>query len=832
MKCISPLAALLFAIAAGNTYGQVNYVSRLGFTDTQHTNPVTGFQRSTTSGSLGQYIRGTAERFNASGATTGETTFISTGSGQTIQVGLTGGVYGGTGTVVGTSAIYYLNSTGVSAGTSAYVPGGIFNGEAAWLATSSGSTTQVGLFSAAFTRSDGWRNSTPSGLTAGGYVYGTSDIFTSSGTSPVGVASWVASASTPTARVGLSGLQYQSSAGAQNSVINAINSLGVSVGISTTYSGSATFGQSAWRALLNGTTVAIGQTDANHTSVQGAQYSSADFISDGGFIAGYSYQYSGAAHGQTAWRISPSGTLTQIGFYSTNYSDNGLYTSKVTALNDIGAAGYSVMNGNSGFASTAWYITSSGSVQTLGLTGSGYLNSFGVSSNRPEQLTVSGYVAGTASRYSPTYQGTAIFVQQISTGTAYRVGLYGAAQTAGGLTDNKLVFLKETGRTAGYSLSTNYAWAADAAGSSYQIGEYSADFTDGSGGHQQNIQGMSDDGWVWGTTQRTVGGGYEGWLSLDSTTQINLSYFDVLSPGQYGTSSFLGASNGVAWGFFYQYDASGVTDGRRAFIYTIDNGFTPIAAADGWLAFEDAYVSGDMITGNGVLLDGSQGVYLANIVPEPVIPALLLLSGVILIFFRRRFPAACVCALVLPFAACSKAESVDSITGFCDIKLNSPLAELATSKWAQCKIQFDGKMTLAQRIPTLLDAAAHQIPEAAAGDVTFTTNGAEFLHHPTGYIIVGWRMATDFRTPIIESVTVYFADQKTGDAAYQMFIKKFGPPNAPNGRWQGENIHDLYATGDYVSVTSRAREQMEAATRKRDAMNAARTARSMPTDLN
>jgi len=633
---------ICFVPASGSA--QVIYEARLGFSDLEHTNNL-GKQYSEISGVSGSFFRGSSRRYNGTSAWLGNTAWIANFAGQTLRVGLTGGAFG-TSTTAQTSTVNFLNASGVSAGTTAYLPSGVYAGDAAWVANNAGATTQVGLYnSSLYTSNNGNRMSTVAGLTASGYVWGYSDIY-NSGSTAIGRGAWVADASGTTARVGLTSAPYTRTDGGQSTTINAINASGVTVGYSNVYSGNADKGRAGWAALANGTTTLAGQYDASHVRSDGYVVSEAQFISTTGYVAGYSNLYSGmSSRGQTVWRISPGGVLSQLGFVGPQYSDGGTFSSSVTGLTSAGdAIGFSIRNATGGYASSGWFVSTNGLATTVGLTGAGYTNVFGYSSNRPEMVTDTGYVAGSTSRYAPNYQGTAVFVQSIQSGTVVRVGLYGPAQTNGfGETDNRLVHLKNDGSTAGYSASNNFAWAADAGGNSYQISESGAAFTNGIGGHETIISGMTQSGYVWGISQRAAGG-VAGWMfSLDSTSQISLADYDVVSPTGYGASSFLGVNeDGTAYGYYYVYDGTGATDGRVAFIYDPTDGIIPVGPAIGdieqygWSAFQSAYLSDSgIIAGGGILLDGSTGVYMAS-VPEPDVVALAVVGVSICLLFRSK----------------------------------------------------------------------------------------------------------------------------------------------------------------------------------------------------
>ena len=627
-------AVLLFS--AIPSHGQLIYDGRLGYVDAEHTTS-SGYQRSELTGVAGTYFRGKSVRYNGGSSPLGDSAWVTQGAtGQMVQVGLQGSPFGSP-TGPRDTQINFLNAAGYSAGSSAYYTGASFLGNAAWVADSAGTVRHIGLFNTlSFFRNDGYRNSTVNGLTATGYAYGTSDIYNGS-PSVIGQAAWIAGPTTPTMRVGLVGAGFDGADGRQFSAITAVNRSGAGVGNSLRYAGGTTsVGQSAWRSSSLGVSQ-IGLYDPEHTRNDGYVFSAATFLSETGYAAGYSKRYAGSSeNGQSAWRINPAGALEKLGFRNGEYSDGGSFYSEVTGLLSDGTVfGFSVRNNTGGYASTAWAANTTGGIQTLGLSGTGYSNYFGFSSNRPVFGTETGFVAGTTVRFNPTnfaIQGTAIFVQNLSSGdAAVAVGLYDAAHTGfGGTVENRIAYLTGDGRSSGMTFRADggeSVWAAQSNGTTFQVGNYSEEFalSGPSVSYYRTIQsGMTESGYVWGLSQRGAGG-YAGWLfSLDTQEQISLADFDVVGTSGFGQSAFRGVTeDGVGYGYYYVYDTETGLGRDVGFIWSEALGLVPIedAIAGGvghydWEAFQTAYFAVDgSISGNGLLSDGSMGAYL--VVPEP-----------------------------------------------------------------------------------------------------------------------------------------------------------------------------------------------------------------------
>lgn len=642
------LAILL--LAAGPSHGQLIYERRLGYLDAEHT-ANSGFQHSEITGVAGDYFRGNSVRYGGGSTPLGNSAWISQGAtGQLIRVGLQGSPFG---SVTGPmdSQINFLNAAGYSAGGSTYYTGVSNLGNAAWVADGAGTVRHVGLFNTlTFFRNDGYRNSTVNGLTMNGYAYGKSDIY-NGGAAVIGQAAWIAGFTTPTMRVGLTGAGFDGAGGRQFSAIAAVNSAGVGIGNSLRYNGGTTsVGQSAWRSSPLGVSSQIGFYDPEHTRNDGYVFSAASFLSESGYTAGLSKRYNGSAeNGQTAWRVNSAGTLEKLGFRGGEYSDGGLFYSEVTELLSDGTAlGFSVRNSSGGYASTAWAANTTGGVQALGLSGSGYTNYFGFSSNRPVFGTNTGFVAGTTVRYNPfnyAMQGTAIFVQNLSAGSsAVAVGLYDAAHTAfDGTVENRIAYLTGDGRSSGMAFRTDggeSVWAAQSDGTTFQVGNYSEEFalSGPSGSSYVTTQaGMTQSGYVWGVSRRGAGG-YAGWLfSLDTQEQISLADLDVVDPSGFGQSAFRGVTeDGIGYGYYYIYDAESGLGQSVGFVWSealglvsIEDAITGGVGQYDWEAFQTAYFASDgSIAGGGLLSDGSMGAYL--VVPEPstcVLVGLAALAG-------------------------------------------------------------------------------------------------------------------------------------------------------------------------------------------------------------
>lgn len=226
-----------------------------------------------------------------------------------------------------------------------------------------------------------------------------------------------------------------------------------------------------------------------------------------------------------------------------------------------------------------------------------------------------------------------------------------------------------------------------------------------------------------------------------------------------------------------------------------------------------------------------KNLLLMAVIPFPF--EVITLMAFAVVALRRRIQIG-VSLFMLSLVSCSaQSESVDSITGFCGIRLYQPITTLSESRWGG--FNSDRDETVAWWVSYFVKFALEyaQPSETTGGEISIYCQGKgqTFLGQTIRSIRVYWRIsAEDFRTPLIEGISVAFEDPAAGAAAYELFRSKYGPPSA-DGRWHGKSIGSLYAhESGYAEVKSTLRAQVAAAMAKKKAEDARRRAMSMPAD--
>jgi hypothetical protein len=330
----------------------------------------------------------------------------STNPGATVAVGFYDAEHTGTNGYQASEA-QFINFAGQSAGYSERFNAGTAAGKTAWVASAGGATTQrVGFIGAEYTATNGARVSDVVAITDSGLVAGHSERYV--GATP-GQAAWVATISNAaTVRVGLTGGEFQSASGREVSFVRALAESGVVIGGSQRFTGETDQGNAAWIAQAPGgtySTARIGLTDAEHTSSSGYQQSVADQMNASGRAIGYSLRYSGGSPaGQSAWVASPAGATTRVGLTGTNFTGaTGFQYSSADYVTGGGLVlGYSERynGGNVLLGSATWLTKTNGVTSEIGLTGPAYTRNDGYAQSTILLVTESGYVAGSAERYN------------------------------------------------------------------------------------------------------------------------------------------------------------------------------------------------------------------------------------------------------------------------------------------------------------------------------------------------------------------------------------------------------------------------------------------------
>lgn len=369
-----------------------------------------------------------------------------------------------------TGQLNSLNNAGQVIGISErYNGGATFIGTAAWL-YQSGTTTRIGLLDAEHSGSGGLQSSSVSMQNAAGQILGASTRYNGGATS-LGNTPWVYDAGTTT-RIGLTGAAYTRNDGFRQTstlIFNGLNEAGQVVGMSTRFDGTASVtGSGAW-FYGAGTTTDISLTDAEHTRSDGSYTSRIETFSgqqfnQAGQVLGTSNRYNGGTTGlgRTAWLYDGNdASRVTLGFTDAAHtSSTGARSSLGMLLNEAGqVAGTSTrFNGGTAFAgSTAW-LYSGGTTTVIGLTDAEHTRDDGRQDNNPQRLNEAGQVAGSATRYNSTdgsvFLGESVWMYDGS-GTT-RVNPTGTAFTRNdGLQSSSLQSLNEAGQVTGFSRRYN-----------------------------------------------------------------------------------------------------------------------------------------------------------------------------------------------------------------------------------------------------------------------------------------------------------------------------------------------------------------------------------------
>jgi hypothetical protein len=364
-----------------------------------------------------------------------------------------------------------LNENGQVTGTTFQYNGGTDAwGASAWL-YSGGTTTQIGLMDAEHTRSGGFQNNGIMSLNESGQVLGSTGRF-NGGTTQLGNTYWIYTGSSTTP-IGLTGAAYTRDDGFKQTTpifIDGLNEAGQVVGMSTRFDGTATAkGFSAW--FYNaGTTTDISLTDAEHSRDDGSYssriepFTSFKQFNQAGQVLGTSDRFNGGTTnlGRTAWLYNGNdASRVTLGFDDAMHtSSTGAQFSTGQILNENGhVAGASTRyNGGAAYAGTTAWLYSSGTTTSIGLADAEHIRNDGRQDSTPQRLNEAGQVAGRATRYNGTdgsvYLGESIWMYDGSSTT--KVNPTGTTFTRDdGRQSHQLLSLNEVGQITGYSQRFN-----------------------------------------------------------------------------------------------------------------------------------------------------------------------------------------------------------------------------------------------------------------------------------------------------------------------------------------------------------------------------------------
>jgi hypothetical protein len=594
-------------------------------------------------------------------------------TGVTERLGLFGAEY-----TTGDGAQYsYFNHTsavdaGLAYGTSLR-GGDSLLGLAVWAADlDSGTTTRIGLFGAGYADLGGYEYSDFTVFsTEGQFAGGDSDRYDVNTGDSLGAAAWVANGTTGTTqRVGLTGAEFTFTDGAQYSDVSLLLDNGFAAGSSQR---ADWLGQGAWVADgTTGVTVRVGLTGAEFTSDSGNQNSSVSQLLATGFARGDSTRYDGdTAAGSSPWIASfDSGNTTRVGLSGGLFSQSdGSEYNYFSHFNAEGyAAGFAQRYDDNfdDFGAGAWLASATTQQNNrVGFWQNEFSSSTDYQYSTVNQLTNQGFARGTSDMYDglDNSNGQATWLAVADTGMTHRVGLWQGPEftaTSGAQFSTFYGQMTESGLAAGNSErydgnsgNGNAVWVANAVtGDTTRIGLYGTEYTGGTNDFQYSeIQGINQMGLVWGYSNRyddnDSWNGQTSWI-WDSASEVQVDLFFSANSNGYAISTITSLSEtGLALGWFELYDANDDYLGDRAFLWQADWGTIVLDEAIsggvlqyGWDYFstanftvDDFFVDGSMFFVGLGLPDGSpsiysgQGIYVMQAIPEPSTAMLLLLAG-------------------------------------------------------------------------------------------------------------------------------------------------------------------------------------------------------------
>jgi hypothetical protein len=545
-------------------------------------------------------------------------------------------------------------------------------GETAWLYDiPSGTTTRLGFFDAEHTRSDGYQYSSIGIVTESGYVTGISRR--SGGTANLlGESAWLYDVSTSTTtRLGYFDAAHTRSDGVQFSNA-AVKESGFVAGESTRYGGMANLGRTAWLRDPTGTSHRLGFFDTGHTRSDSYQMSDMLQLAEAGHSVGFSERFNGAvALGASAWFADSAGATTRIGLFDAEHtSSDGIQVSLPGAYqNPIGGqlteSGYATgssqrYGGAADLGQSAWvYDASSGVTTRAGFYDAVHTRNDGYQSSFLGGITESGYATGSSQRFDgPTGPGSnsqSAWLYDASTGTTTRLGFYDAAHTlSNGEHVSIATKLTESGYAAGYSRASNFvgrsAWIHDAAtGVTTRVGLIDTAHTRSDGNQYSEVSLLTESGWAAGLSLRYAGAADRGttaWVYHAPTDTIDSILLSTRSDGFASASVSFLSDAGFALGSYTLYGSDDSDLGPRAFVWTPEEGALDLGglvegglSVEGWSYLARALGTNDLgqIIGGGRLVTGGDVAYLLNPVPVPEPgTGLLTMAGLLLLAHRAR----------------------------------------------------------------------------------------------------------------------------------------------------------------------------------------------------
>lgn len=359
--------------------GELTYVGRLGFHDAAHTGPgglqTSGVSKTTDTG----YSLGTSRRFVGvddvapSPGREPQTVWVGTGEGETRPIGFYDALHTRDDGRWENTPVD-INNGGVTIGTATRFAGHAYAGESAWVADRHGTTLKVGYYDAAHTGAGGVKISRVVDLNNANRLIGYSlhpDTEASS--------AWLATSTGAITRIGLLDAVHTAPDGTRVSLPVAINDDGFIIGVSEYRApGVSTAGLTPWLRLPSGTARIVGLQTGVHKAANGLHHGTVEFLSPDATLAGHAVRYRSGSDeraGQTAWLAQATQPNRPVGFYTGLHAGAGnVAHGRIMGLNELGyAMGFSTQypsgarSEDAGRGRTAWLASISHGTVRVGL---------------------------------------------------------------------------------------------------------------------------------------------------------------------------------------------------------------------------------------------------------------------------------------------------------------------------------------------------------------------------------------------------------------------------------------------------------------------------------
>lgn len=466
----------------------------------------------------------------------------------------------------------------------------------------------IGLNDAEFTKDDGYQQIEVLRTSNNGY-YAVGDSVRFAGAVSKGNTFWVYDFADGTQnRVGFYDAEHTSDTGRQGGDFEPpmldkwfLTDSGYAVGYSWRYNGGgSTLGYSLWAYdISNKLQAKVGYYDAAHLKDDNSVSSEVKFLTESGYVGGFSKRYDGGAaqKGQTAWLYDFNNVvLRKVGLYDAEHTkDDASQHSLINDLSEDGyAGGYSYRyNGGAIFlGSTAWvYDVSNNNHIEVGFytpeftSGTGY--QFSTVSNVSDA-----YAIGYSLRYNgagPASEGKKAWIYDIAGATHRLIGLYDAEHlNDNGYPISEANIITDIGYAAGQSYRYNggaadlgrTAWIYDSINTSQsEVGLYDAEHTKDDGYQNSQVKDMTESGYVYGQSIRYNGNasdrGRTAWIyDIPNATQMEIGYYDAEHTKDDGTqyselAQTLLKESGYAIGYSTRYNGTGLDKGTTAWLYYV-----------------------------------------------------------------------------------------------------------------------------------------------------------------------------------------------------------------------------------------------------------------------